>query len=142
MANVQITKFAAAERQLRAAIRMYFDGEDDLAIHTVASAAHHLLSDLKADRGMDEAADSIVTSIFYVVRDYRRGTLPANLLADQSFLDWVQDLAEQLPITATTQFNEVSVTLSRPPQENSGNTDAKWPISSSMRIMIPVHPYR
>lgn len=114
MASVHITKLAAAERQLRAAIRMYFDGEDDLAIHTVASAAHHLLADLKADRGMDEAADSILTSFFYAVRDYRRGTLPEYLLADHAFLAWVRNLADQLPITADSSIRDVSITL--PPQ--------------------------
>lgn len=57
-AKLHITKLAAAERQLRAAIRMYFSGEDDLAIHTVASATYRLLADLKAERGLEEAADA------------------------------------------------------------------------------------
>jgi len=51
---------------------MYFSGEDELAIHTVAAASYRLLADLKAERGMDEAANVYLTSIFYVVRDFRR----------------------------------------------------------------------
>ena len=78
-ASVHITKFAAAQRQLRAAIRMFFVEEDELAIHTVASAAYRLLVDLKKDRGMDEAADAHLTSLFYAVRSYKRGTLPTHI---------------------------------------------------------------
>ena len=35
---VHVTKLAAAQRQLTAAIRMFLQGEDDLAVHTVAAA--------------------------------------------------------------------------------------------------------
>ena len=111
--KVHITKLAAAERQLRAAIRMFFDEEDDLAIHTVASAAYKVLADLKADRGMDEVADWHLTSFFYVIRDYRRGTLPDHLTQNNDFMSWVADIANQLPITGETKLEDVSVTVSR-----------------------------
>lgn len=65
-ATVHVTKLAAAQRQLRAAVRMFFAGEDELAIHTVASAAYRL-SDLKADRGRDEVGDYYLTAIFYLL---------------------------------------------------------------------------
>lgn len=112
-AKIHITKLAAAERQLRSAIRMYFAGEDELAVHTVASAAYRLLADLKAERGMDEAATVYLASIFYVVRDYRRGNLPKEMASDPEFMKWAQEMAEQLPIRADTKFEEVSVTLPR-----------------------------
>ena len=41
-----VSKCEAAARQLRAAIRMYFENAEPLAIHTVAGAAHGLLLDL------------------------------------------------------------------------------------------------
>ena len=113
LANLHITKLAAAERQLRAAIRLYFDEEDELAVHTVAAAACQLLADLKAERGLDDAADWYLTSFFYVVRDYRRGTLPKHLAEDPAFRDWVAELAEKLPITAETEPDSISVTVSR-----------------------------
>ena len=75
--KIHVTKLAAAQRQLRAAIRMFFSGEDELAIHTVASAAYRVLSDLKMERGRDEVGDYYLTKIFYAVRDFRRGTLPS-----------------------------------------------------------------
>ena len=45
VAEVHVTKLAEAKRQLRSAIRMFFAGKDELAVHTVASAA------LSADYG-------------------------------------------------------------------------------------------
>ncbi len=112
-AKVHITKLAAAERQLRAAIRLYFADEDELAIHTIASAAYRLLADLKAERGMDEAANMYLTSIFYVIRDYRRGTLPKDIASDPECMKWVREAAEQLPIRSDSKFEDASVTLPR-----------------------------
>jgi len=50
-AQLHVTKLSAAQRQLRAAIRMFFAGEDELAIHTVASAAYRIIADLKGSEG-------------------------------------------------------------------------------------------
>ena len=113
IAKLHVTKLAAAERQLRVAIRLYFAGEDELAIHTLASAAYRLLADLKAERGMEEAADVYLTSIFYAVRDYRRGTLPEEMASDSELMAWVRGLADQLPIEKNSKIEEVSLTLSR-----------------------------
>jgi len=111
-AKVHITKLAAAGRQLQAAIRMYFAVEDELAIHTVAAASYRLLVDLKAERGMDEAANVYLTSVFYAIRDYRRSSLPEYLSSDPEFMAWVKDLAEQLPIRANSKIDELTVTVS------------------------------
>ncbi len=91
---------------------MYFGGEDELAVHTVAAAAYRVLTDLKADRGIVEAANVYLTSIFYVVRDYRRGTLPKHLESDAEFMACVKSIAEQLSIGADTKIEDVSVTVS------------------------------
>jgi methylphosphotriester-DNA--protein-cysteine methyltransferase len=108
-ASVHITKLAAAERQLRAAIRLYFAEEDELAIHTVASAAYRLINDLKAARGMNEAADTHLASIFYVVRDFRRGTLPKHISENLELMNWVAEMAENLPITAESEIEDVKL---------------------------------
>jgi hypothetical protein len=116
-AKVHITKLAAAQRQLRAAVRMFFAGEDELAVHTVASAAYRLLADLKTDRGRDEVGDFYLTSIFYCVRDFRRGTLPSNLANNPEMMAWIREMAEMLPITADSKFSDavasVPVSLAR-----------------------------
>lgn len=110
--KVYVTKIAAARRQLCAAIRMFFAGEDELAIHTVASAAYRVLSDLKAERGRDEAADHYFNMVFYAVRDYRRGTLPDYIKNDPEMMQFVRDIADRSSITASSNFNDFTVTVS------------------------------
>ena len=51
MAELHITKQAAAQRQLDAAVRILFTGEDVLAVHTIVSAAHNVLTDLDNKSG-------------------------------------------------------------------------------------------
>jgi hypothetical protein len=111
-AVVHITKLAAAERQLRAAIRLYFDEEDELAVHIVASATYRLLSDLSKARGIDVAADSYRTGFFYIVRDFRRGTLPEDMTANEELMAFVRSVAEKLPIKADSELDDISVTIS------------------------------
>ncbi len=50
--SLEITKTSAAQRQIDAAIRILFSGEDVLAVHTVASAALGILKDLAKKRGI------------------------------------------------------------------------------------------
>ena len=111
-ATVHINKLSAAKRQIQAAIRMFFQPEDELAVHTIAAAAYGLLKDIKKDRGMSEAADAHLTSIFYVVRDFRRGTLPMHMTEDPGFMEEVKRLADQLlPITADSKLSDVKVSI-------------------------------
>lgn len=111
--SLHVTKLAAAKRQLQAAIRLFFLEEDELAIHTVASAAYGLLKDLKRNRGQSEAADSYRTTFFYLVRDFRRGTLPAHLTSDPSIMAEVERIADQLsPITADSKLTDVQIAIS------------------------------
>jgi len=111
-ASLHVNKLSAAKRQIRAAIRMFFRPEDELAVHTVAAAAYGLLKDIKKARGMSEAADAHLTSIFYVVRDYHRGILPSHMTSDLDFMNEVRRLADVLsPITADSKLSEVRVTI-------------------------------
>lgn len=112
-AALHVTKLVAAKRQLQAGIRLFFLEEDELAIHTVASAAYGLLKDLKRDRGQSEAADNYRTTFFYLVRDFRRGTLPAHMTSDPSVMAEIERIADQLsPITADSKLSDVKVTIS------------------------------
>jgi len=110
--KLYVTKLAAAQRQLRAAIRMYFSREDELAIHTVASAAYRLIADLKKHRGRDEVGDYYLTSIFYCVRDYRRETLPRYLADDARVMAWIKDIAKALPIASDSKFEDIKAEVS------------------------------
>ena len=53
---------------------------------------------------MDEAATTFLTSIFYAVREYRKGNLSKEMASDPEFMKWVQEMAEQLPIPTDTKF--------------------------------------
>ncbi len=59
-----VTKLEAAERQLRVAIRMFFERRDMIAVHTLAAAAQSVLRDLGRHRGFlslfEEGATRIV----------------------------------------------------------------------------------
>lgn len=112
--KVYVNKLSVARRQLCAAIRMFFAGEDELIIHTGASAAYQVLIDLRAERGWeDEAAHHYHTMVFYAVRDYRRGTLPDYLANDPETMRFIRDIAGRLPITASSNFNDFTVSVSR-----------------------------
>lgn len=112
IAEVHLTKLAVAQRQLCSAIRMYFCGEDELAIHTVASAAYRIVTDLKSQRGRDEVGDYYLMMVFYAIRDYRRGTLPNYLADDRETMRWIHEWAEKLPITATSKYEDTKASVS------------------------------
>ena len=49
--KVAITKLEAARRQLRVAISLWFQDGDEVAIHTLACAAHQIIHDINQHRG-------------------------------------------------------------------------------------------
>lgn len=51
-APIVLTKMDAANRQVRAAIRMWFAEEDPVAIHTIVAASHELIHNLFRHRGL------------------------------------------------------------------------------------------
>jgi hypothetical protein len=74
--TVHINKIAAASRQLDAAIRMFFVKEDELAIHTVASAAFRILRDVTQRRGKNYTAQMLRNGVYRIARLYAEGKLP------------------------------------------------------------------
>ena len=106
-AEIYVTKLAAARRQLCTAIRLFFAREDELAIHTITSAAYRVIRDLKSQRGHDEVGDYYLTMVFYVVRDYRRGSLPSYMAEDPETMKWIRLWAEQLPITKNCKYEDI-----------------------------------
>lgn len=97
--SVPVTKLGAAQRQLDAAIRMYFSGEDELAVHTVAAAAYALLQDLKRIDGRGEYTDQIVRGVFAVASDLaleRIAELPPEIRTDDQLTELILTLAERI----------------------------------------------
>ena len=97
--EVFVSKIAAAQRQLDAAIRMIFSEEDELAIYTVAGAAHRILRDIMGKRGRSAAAEAIKDSIRGMANALVQGTLPDHhqkLFEQEEFWPAVLALAEQI----------------------------------------------
>ena len=53
-----ISKLEAAERQLRQAVRLFFQRGDDLAIHTLAAATYQIISDLCKQKGIQREVEN------------------------------------------------------------------------------------
>lgn len=70
-----VFKTTAAQRQLDAAIRMYFAGEDELAIYTVAAAAHRILRDLMETRGRSAVSELLHDGVQGLAEALAKGTL-------------------------------------------------------------------
>jgi hypothetical protein len=59
--ELRISKLDAARRQLEIAVRLYFSSADPVPIHTLAAAAHRVLSDIsKARKGPRLITDTVV----------------------------------------------------------------------------------
>lgn len=96
-ATIHVTKLAAAQRQMREAIRMFFSGADQLAVHTVAYAAYGILKDLNEARGREEARDHFLMVFLQLVREYRDGSLPGEIVENASQLAQIREASERLP---------------------------------------------
>lgn len=62
MTKIRVDKFEAARRQIDAAIRMLFDAEDPVAIHTLAMAGFRILRDLAEQRG-ESYMENVINSM-------------------------------------------------------------------------------
>lgn len=105
--NVHVTKLAAAERQLFCAIRLYFQDEDQLSIHTLASAAFTVLRDIRhSDRDVSSRNRKKSIEVEYLkhvlkpaiinaVVAYRAGQQkPFNI---DFFDQYIKSVSQQLP---------------------------------------------
>lgn len=66
MADIHISKLSAAQRQIDAAIRWLFQGDDELPIYTVAAAAYGILQDVSKQRGrhlLNEMSEAALSSV-------------------------------------------------------------------------------
>ena len=80
MASVSITKLSAAQRQIDAAIRILFSGEDPLAVHTVVGAAHSIVLDLAGKRNVTPYTESIGQAIMTLYRQRFDEAIPNDKL--------------------------------------------------------------
>ena len=104
--NIRITKLGAARRQLASAVRLFIGGEDELTIHTVASAPAGIISDLRSHQGQDEAAETTLGVLFGALLAYRSEEVPKWITEDPDMLEYVRKLADLFPtITAASTWS-------------------------------------
>lgn len=97
--TLQISKIAAAQRQLDAAIWMFFQREDELAIHTVAAAAFQILRDVTKQRGGHFTSEVFRSGILRIAQQYVQGTLPPDkkaMIEGSSLMPTIAELAEHV----------------------------------------------
>lgn len=98
MAKIRISKLDAARRQIDAAIRMTFAGEDPVAIHSVVAAGHRIIKDLCEKRGDIESYLQFTDWINpnYAKEYWQRLNASANFLkhADKD-ADHIHDMDDQ-----------------------------------------------
>jgi hypothetical protein len=114
--NIQILKLAAAQRQLDAAIRMKFSGEDVLAVHIVAAAALGLLRDKAKQRGRYVLADSIRAGLYSYAHALVAGTLSsadeALLNSDPQLQIMISDIAAGIKVGTIVSESDISALAS------------------------------
>ena len=84
--QVRITKQSAAQRQIDAAIRMLFSGEDILAIYSVVAAADGVVSDLAKKRNIDDGTSDAARDTYF--------QLTGKTIPDDISKQWVSDLTK------------------------------------------------
>jgi len=96
-ASLHVSKLAAAQRQLDAAIRMTLAAEDKLAIHTVAAAAYQILRDLKKKRERNELSDRLSLGIFGFANDLASGKeIPPSIAKNRLLAEIVESFSEAI----------------------------------------------
>lgn len=92
--TLKITKVAAAQRQIDAAIRMFFLDIDELAVHSVAGAATKLLQELHRKRGADPMSLQVKAGLLGMIKEH---------LAGKSFGAEVDGILDSLAGSITAQ---------------------------------------
>jgi hypothetical protein len=113
-AIVHLTKAAAASRQLNAAIRMWFAEEDDLAIHTVASAAYRIIRDLTQKQGRSALADGLSIGRFACAKELVEGLLSIDHvrnMAGPEAAKHVEEIADLIRSGRVRSPDDVKVSL-------------------------------
>lgn len=78
-AKFHVTKLDAARRQLKAAISLWFESGDPVAIHTLACAAHQIIHDINSKNGGEDLLfDSVIFKDEYRDKVYKLLTKDRN----------------------------------------------------------------
>ena len=90
---------------------MFFDGGEELAIHTVASAAYQIVADLKSQRGRDEASEVWQTALFYSLKGFHDGTLPVRIAENKEWVSLIREMSDSIGNVELLEYDEFQVLL-------------------------------
>lgn len=132
--QIVVSKLDAAQRQLKAAIRMLFSEDDPIATHTLVGAASHLFSDLVEivapeqswDKKAREATSLTQSGYFQVMRRYQNffkharddhtAVLELNPEETESLAFWaVMNANELAPLSTESQVCQLWYIAARSP---------------------------
>jgi hypothetical protein len=126
--TIQISKIAAGQRQLDAAIRMFFQKEDELAIHTVTAAAFQIFRDLTEKRGGHFTNEAFRSGILNIAQQYVEGTLPPDKKATiegSSLMPKIEELAKEIRVQGKN-FDKERVHVNVPINVSKGDEHKLW----------------
>lgn len=116
MTFMTVTKIEAAERQLRQAIRLFFDRADAVSVHTLASAAYQILIDICKERGiareMEDSEILVQMSVKKEVIDAMRQ--PQNFFkhahkgVPEETVRFSSDLASYMMVKAANYYHQIT----------------------------------
>ena len=105
--NIYVTKPEAARRQLSAVVRLYFNEEDALVVHTVASAGEAIVDDLRKRRGHDVIKEEHLIALYGAISAMRCGELQQLVGENHKAMALVREIASYLPSeTEASTFEE------------------------------------
>jgi hypothetical protein len=112
--KIKISKLDAAKRQLETAIRLYFNYGDPVAIHTLACAAHEILSDLNKKY----SGKPMVVSDFMIKDEYKKHFMkmirePQNFFKHankdpENTIDFNPDVSHFFIFDAISKYQEIT----------------------------------
>jgi hypothetical protein len=95
---------------------MFFQREDELAIHTVAAAAFQILRDIKKQRGSHFASEVFKRGIWGIAQQYVQGTLRPEIRASiegSNLMPAIAELAEYIRAGGNSDEARIKLNLSR-----------------------------
>ncbi len=111
---LRLSKLDVAKRQLETAIKLYFNDDDPVSIHTLACAAHGILSDLnKKYNGDPMILSDYVISDEYKTEWNKRIKKPQNYFkhADKDTeenIDFVPEVTQYFIFDAISKYQEIT----------------------------------
>jgi hypothetical protein len=134
--SFELTKLQAAQRQLNGAIRLLFDDEDPVLVHTIAGAASILFSDLienaaphkSWDKQAQDANGLDAAEYFRIMREYQNflkhakddpdAKLVFEPVETEAIIFWaVMNASEIAPMSNEAQVFQLWYVASHSPQE-------------------------